>query len=296
MLKTKSRYSNLYIFFILIPSFLYLGIFFLYPIYLSFRYSFTNLSLYNLNHFQNVGFTNYLSLFKSGIFIHSIVITIAFVVFSAIIGQMFFGSIIAYILSSLNKYYRTVVTTIILIAWATPQVSAGIAWFSTLSYIPPGTLNSFIAFLGFRPFNFLGRNAAVYSIIFANMWLGLGFSVLLFSAGIQNINPSLIKAATVDGADPISKFFRIIFPLLKDSIITDLILITLFTLGSFTMIFVLTGGGPSNATELLTIYQYRTAFSFFSIGLANAIGVIIIIIGIALSLIYLKIVKIEGNI
>ncbi|WP_241760295.1 carbohydrate ABC transporter permease [Thermoplasma volcanium] len=214
-------------------------------------------------------------------------------VVSAIIGQMFLGSILAYLLTLTHKYFKTVVTTIILIAWATPQVTAGIMWYSTLSYIPEGTINVILKNMGFHPIDFFSIHNAIYSIIIANIWIGLGFSVLIFLGGIQSIDPSIIKASYIDGAKPFRRFFSIIFPLLKTNIITDLLLITLFTLGTFTLIYVLTAGGPAGSTELLTIYQYETGFSLFSLGLANAIGVIIIIIALVLSLIYLRFIKVS---
>lgn len=70
-------------------------------------------------------------------------------------------------------------------------------------------------------------------------------------------------------------------------------LITLFTFGTFTLIYVLTAGGPAGSTDLLTIFQYNTAFSLFSMGLANAIGVIIILIAIVISMIYLRFIKVD---
>ncbi|ARD84909.1 ABC-type sugar transporter, permease component [Ferroplasma acidiphilum] len=291
--KNKFNFKKNAIFLILVPSFVYLLIFFIYPIFLSIKYSFTNLSLYDISHYAFTEFTNYKELFTSHLFLKSIYITIIFLIFSAIIGQMFLGSIIAYLITLTQKYFKIVVTTVILIAWATPQVTAGIMWYSTLSYIPDGTINFILTGFGLHSINFLSIHNALYSIIIANIWIGLGFSVLIFLGGIQGIDPSIIKASYVDGAKPFRRFFSIIFPLLKKSIITDLLLITLFTFGTFTLIYVLTAGGPAGSTELLTIYQYNTAFSLFSLGLANAIGVIIIIIALGLSLIYLKFIKVN---
>lgn len=289
----KFNFKKNAIFLIMIPSFIYLIIFFIYPIVLSVIYSFTNLSLYNIDHYSYIGFTNFKNLFKSKEFLKSIYITIIFLIVSAILGQMFLGSIIAYLLTLTKKYFKIVITTVILIAWATPQVTAGVMWYSTLSYIPDGSINVILNDLGLHSINFLSINNALYSIIIANIWIGLGFSVLIFLGGIEAIDPSIIKASYIDGANPFRRFFSIIFPLLKKNIITDLLLITLFTFGTFTLIYVLTAGGPAGSTDLLTIYQYNTAFSLFSMGLANAIGVIIILIAIVISMIYLKFIKVD---
>lgn len=279
---------------LLAPAVIFLAIFFLYPIFLAFRYSFTNLSLYSINQSDFVGFRNYINLFKSSIFWHSAFVTLIFLSASAIFGQMFLGMIIAYLLTMTGRRFKTVVMTILLMAWATPKITAAIMWYSTASYIPAGTLNAILILFGAHPVNFLSRNYALLTVIAANIWIGLGFSVLIFSAGIENINPSIIKASVVDGASSLNRFFRIILPSLKNSILMDLILITLFTLGAFTIVFGITGSGPANSTNILTVYQYYTAFSFFDIGLSNAIGVVIILIGIILSVIYIKIIDVRG--
>ena len=294
--KSWNLKENPLIFYILalIPAFLYLAIFFIYPLILSVYYSFTNISLLNINHFRMVGFFNYSRLFTSTVFQQSVIITVVFFIFSAIIGQMFLGAIVAYVINGTNKLFGTIITITILMAWATPQVVSGIAWYSTLSYVPVGLANYILGSLGIAPIHFLSYHNALYMIIIANAWLGMGFSVLLFSSAIKNINPSVIKATIVDGAGSFSRFFRIIFPMLKQTILTDMILITLWTLGAFTLIFVLTHGGPADSTNILTIYQYRTAFSVFNIGLANAIGVMIILAGVVMSLLYLKVIKIEN--
>jgi ABC-type sugar transport systems, permease components len=289
----KSRKELTSMILILIPSAAFLGIFFIYPIVLAFYYSFTSLSLYNIAYVHFIGFRNYVSIFTSSTFWQSTEVTVVFVLISAIIGQMFFGMVIGYVLSLTRKKYRTIITTVLLIAWATPQITAAIMWYSTASNIPAGTLDVLLTSLGFHSINFMSRHWALITVIIANVWLGLGFSVLIFSAGIENINPSVIKATIVDGASTFTRFFRVIVPLLKNSILMDLILITLFTLGAFTIVFGITGPGPADSTNILTIYQYYTAFSFFDIGLSTAIGVFIIAIGVVLSLIYIKIIDVR---
>ncbi len=279
---------------ILAPSIIFLAIFFLYPVFLEFKYGFTNLSLYNLGHYSFVGLKNYYNLFTSSVFLNSVVTTLIFVFASAIVGQLFLGMVVAYMLSFTRKNFRTFVTAIILIAWATPQITAAIMWYNAASYYPMGTINVIIMALGGHPVNFLSKNLALLTVINANIWIGLGLSVLIFSAGINNINPSILKAALIDGASTVNRFFRIVIPSMKISILMDLILITLFTLGTFTIVYGIIGSGPANSTNVLTVYQYYTAFSFFDIGLSNAIGVIIILIGIALSIIYIKLIDVRG--
>lgn len=290
--KMKNAEKNYFILIYLIISFGVLVAFFIVPMALSMYFSFTNTSLYNLHNYKFIGFSNYESLFTSRSFYHSVTITLLFLLLSAIVGQAFLGLILASLLNSVHGIFRGLVITSILLAWATPQVTGGILWSSTLSSTPPGVIPLLMSWLGMRPVNFLGTHYALYSVVISNIWLGLAFSLLIFLAGIQNINPSIVKASVVDGAGPFRRFFSITIPLLKNSILMDLIMITLFTFGTFTMVYTLTGGGPAGSTEILTVYQYYTAFSFFDIGLGSAIGVVIIIIAIILSGIYLRLVKV----
>lgn len=290
--KMKDGEKNYFIPFYLTISFGILIAFFIVPIVLSIYFSFTNTSLYNLHNYKFIGFSNYESLFVSKSFYHSIIITLIFLVLSAIIGQAFLGLVLAVVLDTLNRVFKGVVVTSILLAWATPQVTGGILWSSTLSGTPPGVVPLLMSWLGLHPVNFLGIHYALFSVVISNIWLGLAFSLLIFLAGMQSINPSIVKASIIDGAGPLRRFFAITIPLLKNSILMDLIMITLFTFGTFTMVYTLTGGGPSSSTEILTVYQYYTAFSFFDIGLGSAIGVVIILLAVILSAIYLRLVKV----
>jgi len=116
--------------------------------------------------------------------------------------------------------------------------------------------------------------------------------MLLYASGLEGIPDDLLDAAAVDGAGPWARLRSIILPLLKGTIVTDLLLITLATLSDFTLVYVLTGGSTAQ-TELLTIYQYRQAFQFYQIGYGSAIALLIVIVGAILSLLYIRVLRIE---
>ena len=129
-------------------------------------------------------------------------------------------------------------------------------------------------------------------IIIANIWRGTAFSMLLYASALEGIPDELLEAAAIDGANLWQRVRSIILPLIKGSIATDLLLITLATLSDFTLVYVLTAGSNLN-TELLTIYQYRQAFQFYQIGYGSAIALLIIAVGAILSLIYIRILRVE---
>ncbi len=129
-------------------------------------------------------------------------------------------------------------------------------------------------------------------IIIANIWRGTAFSMLLYASGLESIPDELLEAASIDGAGVWGRLREITLPLLRGTIATDLLLITLSTLSDFTLVFVLTGGSNLN-TELMTIYQYRQAFQFYQIGYGSAIALLIIVVGAILSLLYIRILRVD---
>ncbi|HTO27521.1 MAG TPA: sugar ABC transporter permease, partial [Devosia sp.] len=125
-------------------------------------------------------------------------------------------------------------------------------------------------------------------IVVFNTWRGAAFSMMLFSSAFSSIPPSYFQAADVAGASSWQKFKDIGLPLIRGHIVTDLILITMWTFNTFTP-FLLTNGGPSYRTELVSIYNYRVAFNDFQFGKGAAVGVIMMLINLAFALIYLSI-------
>jgi multiple sugar transport system permease protein len=130
------------------------------------------------------------------------------------------------------------------------------------------------------------------SIIVANTWRGTAFSMLLYASALEGIPNEMFEAAAIDGAAIWARIRYITLPMIKGAIATDLLLITLATLSDFTLVYVLTGGN-SPSSELLTIYQYRQAFQFYQIGYGSAIALLIIAVGAILSLVYLRVLRIE---
>lgn len=131
------------------------------------------------------------------------------------------------------------------------------------------------------------------AVIVANTWRGTAFSMLLYASALEGIPPELFEAASMDGANIWKRVRYITLPLLKGTIATDLVLITLATLSDFTLVWVMTAGGPGFKTQLLTIYTYQQAFKFYELGYGTAISLLILAVGAVLSLLYLRILRIE---
>ncbi len=276
----------------LLPALIFIVVFLIFPFLWIFRISFTNESLTGAGALnpQWVGWQNYAQLFNfqtwmtPGNFGSSLLITLEFVIASALIGQVALGLALAVVFSRRKGIFREFIYTLVIFAWIIPDVVVAFSWIAFLDR-DFGTLNLILSRLG------LGRpdwqlQYALASIIIFNIWRGTAFSMLLFSSALATIPPSYLETAEVAGASFGQKLRDILLPLLRGHILTDLILITLWTFNTFSP-FLLTGGGPAYRTEIVSIYTYRVAFQFFNFGSGAAIAVVVMTINFALALIYL---------
>lgn len=280
----------------LTPALVFIFIFLVFPFLWIFSLSFTNRALTGptaLNP-EFVGLSNYLHLFDfnrwlaSGQFGSSLLITAQFVLGSALIGQAMLGMIIAWVFFHRKGLLRELVYTLAILAWIIPDVVVAFTWVAFLDR-DFGTLNTILNALG------LGKpdwhlKYPLFSIILFNTWRGTAFSMLLFSSALATVPPSYLETAEVAGASGWQKFKDIILPLMRGHILTDLILITLWTFNVFTP-FLVTGGGPAFKTELISIYTYRVAFKFFEFGQGSAIAVVVMLINLMLALGYLALLR-----
>lgn len=275
----------------LTPALVFVALFLLYPFISIFQMSFTNQTLVGANALnpQNVGLQNYIELFnfekwmRRGEMGHSLWLTAQFVVGSALIGQAMLGLAIAAVFHNRKGLLREIVFTLVIAAWIIPDVVVAFAWFAYLD--PNGTLNMMLEAVGIRGLDWL-FDYPMISIILFNTWRGTAFSMLLFSSALASIPPSYMETADVIGANWRQKFRDILLPLLKKYIATDLILITLWTFNTFGP-FLLTGGGPSNQSNIISIYTYQVGLRFFEFGKASSIAVIVMLINLALASVYL---------
>ncbi len=282
----------------MLPALLVTSIFMLGPAVWSLYISLTNMSLTGVGAAtpQWVGFQNFQQIFRDGEFFNALRVSITYLVFSALIGQALLGLLLALLMRKRNPVFKAILGGIVIIAWVIPDVVAAFLWSSFLaggpqSVLSPGLLNIIMMTLA-QPQHAWLQEYPLIMIIIANTWRGTAFSMLLYASGLEAIPDELLEVAAVDGASPWRRLRSIILPLLKETIATDLLLITLSTLSDFTLVFVLTGGSNLQ-TELMTIYQYRQAFQFYQIGYGSAIALLIILVGAILSLVYIRILRIE---
>ncbi|NLU52836.1 MAG: sugar ABC transporter permease [Clostridiaceae bacterium] len=278
----------------LAPTIALLLFFFIWPVLLSFYYSFTDMTLSGSKstNYNFIGFNHFVRMFSDPLFRTSFANTLIFLIFSAIIGQLILGFFIALLMRNKNRHFRSFVGMTILVGWIMPEIVCSFCWVAFFS--KSGTLNTALTSLGIlsKPISWLVSFPMV-SVIIANIWHGTAFSMLQFQAALDDIPADVEASAAIDGANRWQKITRIIIPMIKGTIMTDAILITLKTLGVFGLIYAMTGGGPGTKTTTLSIYMYRQAFGSYQMGYGTAIAMVMLILGIVLSACYVKFSKIK---
>lgn len=276
----------------LLPALVLLTVFLAGPIAYAFYGSLTNRSMTGPRALdpQFVGLDNYQALFSSPDFWRSAWLTVLFVLASAVIGQNVLGLALAVMLRHAGPRTSRLVGGIVVLAWVMPEIVAAFAMYVFFSQ--DGTLNAFLGIFGIEPTAWL-YSFPMFSVIMANIWRGTAFSMMVYNAALASVPPELNEAATVDGAGPWQRFTRITLPVIRRSISTNLMLVTLQTLAVFTLIWVMTAGGPGTSSSTLPILAYQQAFRFMQVGYGTAIAAVTIVIGALFSIVYIKLLKPE---
>ncbi|MFD4691615.1 carbohydrate ABC transporter permease [Streptomyces sp. NPDC058463] len=271
------------------PTLVLLAIFLVGPVGWSVYVAFTNETLTGSAsvNARFIGLDNFTRLFDDEAFVSSLFRTLVFVLGSAVIGQNVLGMLIALLQRGKSRMTRGVVNGVVIAAWVMPEVVAAACWFSFLG--DEGTLNSL-----FGTHQEWLVSAPLFAVILANVWRGTAFSMLVYSAALSEVPRDLLEAAKVDGASTRRTFFSVTLPLIRRSVLSNLMLTTLQTLASFGLIYALTGGGPGEASQTTPLYMYEQAFRYFEIGYGSAMALVMLVIGALFSLVYLRLIKVES--
>lgn len=263
---------------LILPTLFFVALFTAWPTILSFYQSFFKQRL-NILRFQQptfVGLGNYIELFSDPTFQKVLVNT-----FWYVLGTVPVSIVLAFLFALLmNRQIRGLgwVRLGVFHPTVLPMVSAATIWLF-MFYPGYGLFNAALRFLGYSgPENWTGNpNLALLSIIIVNVWKNAGFYMIFYLAGIQNLPSDVFEAAALDGANWLQALVYITFPLLRR---TTLFVSTIAFIGAFQsvdQIFVLTQGGPSNASTTLLYYLWKVRFENLNVGAASAITVILIV-------------------
>ncbi|CDM95657.1 MAG: sugar ABC transporter permease [Limnospira sp. PMC 1291.21] len=266
----------------LTPALFLMAIFIVWPIIYLIYLSFTQGS-FTRSGVEFVGFTNYLRLIVSPDFWQVIGNTIYFTI-ATVIPSLVIPLALAVMLDQ-TLMFRGFLRTAYFIPSITSLVAVGLGW--RWLFQTDGPVNGFLSQIGFDPIPWLSSTVwAMPVLILLSIWKQLGFNLVVFLAGLQTIPINRYEAAELDGAGPWQKFWYVTLPGLQPTLVFATVTTVIFTLRSFEPVYVITGGGPLNSTNLLVYYIYEQAFSQFDFGYAAAAATLLL--AIALVLVYFQ--------
>lgn len=269
------------------PAMLLIAVFLIFPAIWTLYLGLTNWRLTGLAAAEPefVGADNYLDALNDPAFRTSLMLTLAFVFFSAVVGQSILGFSLAWAFRRLRQGIRTVVETVVLMAWIIPASVIAFLWIALLAR-RDGTLN---ALLGTEGTAWL-LEYPMQSIIIFNIWNGTAFSMLLFSSALAAVPPSQFETAKMSGAGTLATLRDVVFPNIRGHVLTNTLLITLWTFNVFAP-YLITAGGPEGRTEILGIYIYRVALKEGALGEGAALSLIMILINLVVASVYLRLLR-----
>lgn len=230
-----------------------------------------------------VGLSNYTRIFRDPAFLNSVRVSFIFTIGSAMIGQALLGLSLAVLLKQKSIKFKTAVAAAVILPWIIPDMVAVYVWGAFTA--SEGMPNTILGVFGLPGIRWLGK-MPLETVIIANVWKGTAFSMILFSSALETIPVTLYEAADVDGISPWQKLKFITLPMITPTIVIDLILITMWTFGYFTLIYGLTGGGPGRLTEVFPVFIYNQAFLHYKIGYGAALSFVMMIIVSGISVFY----------
>lgn len=285
----KSERKAAYLF--IIPAVVLLAAFLLYPALQTVRYAFTDYNIMRPDRIKFCGLNNFIELFQDKDFWIAVKNTLHFTVL-VVPFQTALALALALLISSRRKG-----VSIFRAAYFSPQVTSmvvvAILWTVLYNSNPSsGLLNALLVNLGMEPCGFLNDpKTAMNSITFMSAWQGAGYQMMIFLAGLQGIPKDQYEAASIDGAGKIKSFLYVTLPGLKN-VISYVIMITVIqAMKLFTQPYVMTKGGPQNATRTLVYYVYEQGFQKRNFGYACAVAAVFFVIVISLSIGMKKIIK-----
>ncbi|MFI7691257.1 carbohydrate ABC transporter permease [Nonomuraea sp. NPDC049655] len=275
----------------LAPVVLYLLVFYAYPLYRNGELSLRN---YTVRSFVQgdapfTGLANYAKVFADATFgpalWHTVVFTLVSLVFQFTVGlalALFF-----------SKSFRLSATlrALFLVPWLLPLIVSASTW-SWLLNSDSGLVNAALGWFGIGPVNWLtSPDWALWSVIVANVWIGIPFNLVVLYSGLQAIPAAVYEAAALDGANAWQRFWSVTFPLLRPVSAITVLLGLVYTLKVFDIIWIMTKGGPSGASTTFATWSYRLGFGNLvpSFGPGAAVGNLLIVTAFVFGLVYIRV-------
>src|SRR5947207_8155409 len=270
------------------PALGVLGLLMVWPLVQVIRMSFFEVTLQQQ---RFVGLDNYGELLATPLFWRALAQTILFTVGSVSLHLVIGLGLALLLHSRINARFTAVMRGALIIPWLLAPTVAGMIW--VLMLAPFGVVNGLLTSLGVLDlsvtFNWLGNpDTSLLSVTAMNVWRAFPFFMVMLLAGLQAIPDELYEAADIDGTTPLAKFWYITLPGLRGVIATVVLLDSIWTFRAFDPVYVMTGGGPMNSSEVLATAIYFDAFQKFKFGYASAEAMVMFLILFVVSAVYVR--------
>jgi len=272
---------------LVLPALAYLLFFWGYPTLYAIGLSLTDASL-SRSGVQFVGLDNYLNLWRDPVFLVSLRNT-GVLLAGSVLLEVAAGLGVALVLVRSSTLKRGVLTTLLLLPWLFSPLVSALTW-RWIFQEPFGLLNAVLREAGISGIPWLaGPGSAMGAVLVASLWQGAGISALVILAALRAIPSSMLDVSLTDGAAGWKRFRYVILPQIRGVLLLDCLLVGIKSLGAFTLVFALTGGGPGYATEILASYVYRLTFFHHEPGYASAAGICLALLFLLLvSLVFMQ--------
>lgn len=255
----------------LMPMIIGTLVFVLIPVIVVFVLSFCHWNL--IGKVQFAGLSDYKTLFSSGLFWQSLLVTAEYVAMTVV--PLVVLSLGSALLLSKKFFGASMFRTVAVLPWLATPVAIGVIW-EWIFDPQAGVINNVLAFIGVHgPAWLTSFTYALPTLAFVNVWQFLGYNMLFFLAGLQGIPTSVYEAALIDGANRLQAFFKVTLPLLSPTMLFVLVVDMIASFQAFDMIYVMTNGGPGYSTYLINFSIYEHAFPELNVGYASAMSVIL---------------------
>ena len=260
------------------PTIILIALVMMVPLVIGISYAFQAISLMNPFDSGWIGLENFASLYDDAKFWKSLKNT-AYWTIASVFFQFFLGLGLALLLNQ-SFCGRRLVQALVFLPWAVPTFLSALTWAWLFNPVI-GPLPHWMAAMGIlsEPYNILSDPAtALWGPIIANIWFGIPFFAITLLAALQSIPRELYEAAAIDGASAWQCFVKITLPFLAPMIMITVMLRAIWIANFADLIFVMTGGGPANSTQILSTYIFTTAFRKLDFGYASAIAVVLLLL------------------
>lgn len=277
MIQLKSKKTKFYVSLFVVPALLIYVVFQIVPLVGAILFSFVDWSGIAGSEITFVGLRNYLDAFQNAGFILSLKNMLKMVFFSVLFHTPI-ALLMAVAINTKCKGYR-LFKALFFVPTVFPLTAVGLMWYFV--FMPTGSLNALLKTIGLtdlvQPW-LVNPSTAMNTIVFVNIWAGIGYYMVILLAGLTTIPDDLYEAASIDGATGVKKFFSITIPMLRPTLVMCVLMDIIGSVKVFDLVFAMTGGGPNGLTNLPTTLLYNEAFKYSHYGLGSAIGIIIMLI------------------